>query len=112
DRGYNKLPVAILIGPNTRSSGSILAISFKGRAKTVFIGEHTASGYTTSNYYFPLSTSLFLNLSTTHSIDRNNTVYKVTVEPDVIIRGEDDFNAVTQDNKVKAALQWLKKNSH
>jgi carboxyl-terminal processing protease len=106
-----KIPVAIIIGPATRSSGSILAISFKGRGKTILIGENTASGYTTSNDYFQLGIDLFLNLSTTNSIDRNNKVYKDIVEPDIIIKGEDNFNSVKNDNKVKVAMKWLKNNS-
>lgn len=106
-----KIPVAILIGPATRSSGSILAISFKGRNKTIFIGEHTARGYTTSNDYFQLGDDLFLNLSTANSIDRNNIVYKDIVEPDIIISEEDNFNSISRDKKVKKALDWLKNNS-
>lgn len=106
-----KIPVAIIIGPATRSSGSILAISFKGRSKTIFIGESTARGYTTGNDYFQLGNDLFLNLSTTNSLDRNNIVYKDIVEPDIIIRGEDNFNSISRDKKVKKALDWLRNNS-
>lgn len=106
-----QLPVAILIGPNTRSSGSILAISFKGRPKTIFLGDNTANGYTTSNDYFTYGNNLYLNLSTANSIDRNNKVYKDVVEPDIIVKGEDNFSSVKNDNKVKVALKWLKNNS-
>jgi carboxyl-terminal processing protease len=111
NHNLTKIPVAIIIGPATRSSGSILAISFKGRGKTILIGENTASGYTTSNDYFQLGTDLFLNLSTTNSIDRNNKVYKDIVEPDIFISGEDNFNSISKDQKVKKALDWLKNNS-
>lgn len=110
-RNLAELPIAIIIGPNTRSSGSLLAISFKARDKTIFIGENTASGYTTSNDYLPFGTHLFLNLSTTNSIDRRNRVYKDVVEPDIIIKGDDNFNAIKNDAKVKVALEWLKNNS-
>lgn len=106
-----QLPVAILIGPNTRSSGSILAISFKGRPKTIFIGDNTANGYTTSNDYFTYGNNLILNLSTANSIDRNGKVYKDIVKPDIIIKGEDNFNSIENDIKVKAAMKWLKNNS-
>lgn len=111
NRNLEQLPIAIIIGPATKSSGSILAISFKGRPKTIFIGENTASGYTTSNNYFPLGDNLFLNISTTNSIDRNNKIYKDVVEPDIIIKGDDNFNSIKDDNKVKGALQWLRNNS-
>lgn len=106
-----RTPVAIIIGPTTASSGCILAISFKGRDNTIFIGESTAYGYATANDYFVFGNNLFLNLSTTFSIDRNNKVYKDVVEPDLIIKGEDNFNAIKNDNKVKLALKWLKNNS-
>jgi carboxyl-terminal processing protease len=107
----SKLPVAILMGPNTRSAGSILAISFKGRKNTVFIGDSTANGYTTGNDYFSYGSNLFLNLSTSFSIDRNKKVYKLSVPPDIFIRGEDDFNNIENDKKVKAAMKWLTNNS-
>jgi len=41
---FNKIPVVVLIGPNTKSSGSITAIAFKNRPNTYFIGEPTANG--------------------------------------------------------------------
>lgn len=103
----SKIPVAVLIGPNTRSSGSILAISFKGRDNTIIVGDSTANGYTTGNDYFSFGSNLFLNLSTTFSIDRNNNVYKVSVPPDIFMRGEDDFNNIENDKKVKEAVKWL-----
>lgn len=111
NRDLKNLPVAVIIGPATRSSGSILGIAFKGRPKTVFIGENTANGYTTSNDYFPFGNNLFLNLSTTNSIDRNNKIYKDVVTPDIIIKGGDNFISIKDDDKVKAALRWLKSNS-
>lgn len=107
----SKLPVAILIGPNTRSSGSILAMSFKGRKNTIFIGDSTANGYTTGNDYFSFGGNLFLNLSTSFSIDRNKNVYKLSVPPDIFIRGDDDFINIDNDIKVKEAVKWLKNNS-
>jgi carboxyl-terminal processing protease len=106
----SKLPVAILIGPNTRSAGSILAISFKGRQNTILIGDATANGYTTGNDYFSYGSILFLNLSTSFSIDRNKKVYKLSVPPDIFIRGEDDFNNAENDKKVKVAMKWLTNN--
>ncbi len=106
---FDTLPVALIIGPLTASSGSILAVSFKGRPRTIFIGENSAAGYSTSNDYFPFGNSLFLNLSTTNTIDRNNIVYKDVVRPDLIITGPDNFNSIEEDKKVQLALEWLKR---
>ncbi len=108
----SKLPVAILIGPNTRSAGSILAISFKGRQNAILIGDNTANGYTTGNDYFSYGNNFFLNLSTSFSIDRNKKVYKLSVSPDIFIRGEDDFYNIENDKKVKVAMKWLRNHSH
>lgn len=47
-----RIPVAVLTGPVTKSSGSMAAIAFRGRPNTILIGEPTAEGYTTSNGYF------------------------------------------------------------
>ena len=47
----SKIPAVVLIGPVTRSSGSITAVAFKGRANTYIIGEATADGYSTGNEY-------------------------------------------------------------
>jgi carboxyl-terminal processing protease len=107
----SKLPVAILIGPNTRSAGSILAISFKGRKNTVLIGDSTANGYTTGTDFFSYGSNLLLNLSITYSIDKNKKVYKLSVPPDMLIRGEDDFNNIENDKKIKVAMKWLTNNS-
>ncbi len=105
----SKKPVVILIGPVTRSSGSITALAFKGRQNTYFIGEATADGYTTGNDYFYFRPNLDLNLSVSNSIDRNKKVYKNSATPDIVIKDGDNFGDLEQDAKVKAAVEWLKK---
>ncbi|MBC7875299.1 MAG: hypothetical protein H7Y01_14960 [Ferruginibacter sp.] len=105
----SKLPVAVLIGPVTRSSGSITAIAFKQRPKTWFIGEPTADGYSTGNVFFPLGNNFLLNLSTTFNQDRKKIIYKNSVPPDQIIKGGDDFDNLLNDQKIRLALVWLEK---
>ena len=39
--------------------------------------------------------------------DRNMTIYKSTVNPDITVYHGDDFNHLVQDEKIKAAIQWL-----
>lgn len=109
ERNVSKIPVAILIGPITKSSGSILAIAFKGRENTIFIGEETATGYTTSNDFFVFGSDTYLNLSTANSIDRNGVKYMDHVSPDIFLRGQDDFDNLKRDIKVLAALVWLRR---
>jgi len=110
-RQLDKIPVVLIIGPATRSSGSIVAIAFKGRANTLFVGEPTADGYSTGNDYFYFSPTLDMNLSTSFSQDRDHNIYKNSVTPDLPIDGGDNFEDIHLDEKVKAAIDWIKKNS-
>lgn len=101
------VPVVVIIGPVTKSSGSMTAIAFKGRPNTIFIGEPTADGYTTSNGYFQFAPNLTLNFATNFVADRNNKVYKTTVIPDLTIYQGNDFDNLLNDAKIKAAIKWL-----
>lgn len=105
----SRLPVAVLVGPVTISSGSITALSFRGRARTRLFGEPTASGYTTGNDWFPLGDDVALNLATGFFRDRDGREYRDAVAPDVFVRGVTDFDAPERDDVVRAALAWLEK---
>ncbi len=107
---YSKLPVVVLLSTITRSSGEAIAIAFKGRPHTYFIGVPTAGGYTTSNQPIYLRNDLFLNLAVAYFADRKGTVYKTLVTPDLMIKEKDDFDNLGQDAKVQAAVSWLRKN--
>lgn len=101
-----KLKVVLLIGPNTASSGEATAITFKGRKNTRFIGEDT-SGYTTANDSFRIF-NLNVFMATSVEADRNGNIYLDKVSPDQEIKGLDNFEDLTRDAKVIAALRWLK----
>ncbi len=103
----NQIPLVVLIGPVTKSSGSMTGIAFKKRPNTIFIGEPTADGYTSSNGYFQFAPNLNLNFATHYVADRNITIYKTNVNPDFTIYRGDDFDHLMQDEKIKAAIQWL-----
>ncbi len=101
-------PVVVLIGPVTRSSGSIVAIAFKQRPNTFFIGEPTADGYSTGNDFFYFGAALTMNLSTTFQQDRGKIVYKNAVPPDLVLKDGDNFEALPDDLKVREAVNWIK----
>lgn len=103
----DSIPVAVLIGPVTKSSGSATAIAFKGRPRTTFIGEPTADGYSTSNGYFQFAPNLIMNFATTFVADRKMTIYKRTVDPDITVILGDNFDDLVEDAKIKAAFEWL-----
>ncbi|MFN8290681.1 MAG: S41 family peptidase [Chitinophagaceae bacterium] len=107
---FEKVPVAVLTGPLTTSSGSMTAIAFKQRPRTLFIGEPTAEGYTTGNGYFQFAPNLTILLSTNFAADRRKQVYKQAVPVDVTVKTPDNFDDLLKDGKIKAALNWLRKN--
>ena len=74
-------PIAILVGPNTASSGEMLALTFKGLENVVYFGHQTA-GMTTGNDKFDLSDGSILLLTTSVFVDREGTVYGGSFEPD------------------------------
>lgn len=111
-KGLDEIPVAILIGPVTASSGSNVAIAFKGRPHTLFIGEATAEGYTTSNGYFQFAPNLFMNFAVAYVADRNLNLYPSLVTPDIVVKEGDDFEKLSEDLKIKRALLWLKGSTH
>lgn len=104
------IPIVVIIGPVTKSSGSMTAIAFKNRLNTVFIGEPTANGYTTSNGYFQFAPNLTLNFATNFVADRSMTIYKTTVNPDIVIYHGDNFENLMKDEKIISAMKWFKKN--
>jgi C-terminal processing protease CtpA/Prc len=100
------IPVALLISPATGSSGEFLAIAFKGRDNTVFVGSKTA-GYVTGIQGFGTSNSLFLLISTSYGIDRKGRVYQEAISPDIYLKDEDSFNDIEHDKKVLKASEWI-----
>lgn len=103
------LPIAVLISGNTASSGEMTAITFIGRAKSTLIGEPSA-GYTTTNLGFELNKYSGLNLAVDYASDRNKKIYPKNIEPNIMVSNGDNFEVLSQDEKIKKAISWLKEN--
>ena len=103
----DRLPVAVLIGPATGSSGEQLAIILSTRKNTILIGEPTA-GYVTANNGFLLpGRNHAIVMGQSYTRDKNGQVYKANVAPAIVVAGGDNFEQLNEDLKVKAALRWL-----
>jgi hypothetical protein len=102
-----KTPVAVILGPATRSSGQALALAFKGRQDCLFFGEPTARGATTVTNPFRLSRDGTLRLAVGIMTDRNGVAYPFGLDPERVVEGADNFDLLKQDAKVIAALAWL-----
>lgn len=98
-------PVAVLLSRYTISSGEVVAVAFKGRENTRFIGEETA-GYTTGNGYEPITDDLVMIISESVFVDRNKIRYDKKVGVDEEIPFE-HFPDKSEDQQIKAALKWL-----
>ena len=103
------IPIAILIGGNTASSGEMTAITTIGRDKSILIGE-PSRGYTTTNLGFKLNEYSGLNLAVDYASDRNGMVYPKNISPDILVSDGDNFEVLKKDQKVKAAISWFRKN--
>lgn len=99
--------VVVLISRYTISSGEMVAVSFKGRKNTRFIGEETA-GYTTGNGYDAITNELMLVVSQDVFMDRNKAVYENRVGVDEKIEFEHGVD-LNSDSQVKRATEWLSK---
>jgi len=101
------IPVVILIGPGTGSSGEFFLMAFKGRKKTILLGNETA-GYVTVVAGLPVNNAAYMYISVGYGVDRNGRIYKEALKPDVVFTSPDSFNNIPNDKKVKAAIKWLK----
>jgi len=101
------IPVVVLIGNGTGSSGEFLTMAFKKRENTIFIGTNTA-GYITTTQGFQINDASFLLLSTGYGRDRAGQTYKASIKPDIYNKAPDNFNNISNDKKVLEAIKWLR----
>jgi len=105
------IPLVMLISPVTGSAAECFIISFKGRKETILLGSETA-GYVTVNAGFRINDIASMNLSIGYSADKYGKIYKEAIKPDIPFISPDSFNDIINDEKVKAAINWLKLHSN
>lgn len=103
----SKLPVAVLIGQGTASSGEIVALSFTTRPNTKLFGERTAgvanvtNGYQIQNKGYMLLSHLYVANA------KKRVLSEEFIDPDVYVKSNDNYNEIEKDITVQAAIQWL-----
>jgi carboxyl-terminal processing protease len=95
------LPIAVLTGNQTGSSGEAVVISFAGNEKTRSFGQPTW-GLTTGNGSFELEDGSQIFLASTIMADRNGNQYRKSINPDVTA----DIAEIK--NLVAIATQWIR----
>ena len=101
-----QLPVVLLVGNGTGSSGEFLIMAFQGRPNCILLGTETA-GFVTVNNGFPIGTIAFVNLAVGYGANRNGKIIKSPFKPDISVNTIDSFNAIEKDQKVLSAKQWI-----
>lgn len=97
--------VAVITGIVTGSSGEVTALAFKGRSKTVFIGDNTF-GFTTGNIKLEMPFGAYFALTTGYDSDRNGVFYERII-PDIRIVKQDNFDDLLLDKNVQEAIKYF-----
>jgi hypothetical protein len=95
------VPVAVLVGSRTTSSGEAVAVAFSGRPHARSFG-HPTAGLSTANSGFGLPDGGELFLTTAIFVDRTGKAFPAGVEPDVRVEQTGQV-----DDVLNAALAWL-----
>jgi carboxyl-terminal processing protease len=102
------IPLVILTSNATGSSGEFLIMALKSHKQTILLGEETA-GYTSVIKGVPIKNGIgWMNLSVGYGADKNGNLYKEAMAPDILLNATDKFNDIENDEKVKAAIDWLR----
>ena len=102
------VPVAVLLGPATASTGEVLAVAFRSRAATRSFGAPTR-GLSAGNRTFALSDGASLVLTVAATSDTAGRVYAGPIVPDepVTRAREPSGGEAPPDAPLAAAVSWL-----
>lgn len=100
------LPVAVLVGRYTSSSGEAVASGLNGQTNVRLFGEHTA-GYSTSNDWFTLTPDVMFSPAVGYYISKNGCVHVDGITPQVEIEELLDVSNLTSGKTIDAAKKWL-----
>lgn len=95
-------PVAVLVGPRTASAGEAVAVAFRGRLNTYFVGLPTA-GLATSTQSFSLPDGAELLLTIGTLADRIGRQYEGPIPPDAHVPATEG-----QDEALIVASRWIR----
>jgi C-terminal processing protease CtpA/Prc len=104
------VPVAVLIGPKTASAGEFIAIAFRGRPSTQFLGQPTA-GVSTGNTGIRLADGATLFLTVALGADRTGHIYDGAVAPNTLVQFKFAEIGTEKDPVIGAAVEWLRTQS-
>jgi len=102
----DNIPIVVLIGRYTASSGEVVATALKGQNNVKLIGEQTA-GYTTTNSWFSISNNISLNPSISFYMSEDKTIHKDGVYPDIVINENLNVEDPLSGKVINEAIKWI-----
>lgn len=107
--GQADIPIAVLTGPSTVSSGEILAVYLKQQKNVKLFGEPTPGFCNATEGFLFMNNQGYLLLSVNKIADGKKHIYQaMRVEPDVVVKSDDNYEDLLSDPTVGAAMGWLK----
>lgn len=104
----SKIPVAVLTGPGTASSGEILAVFLKQQQNVKTFGLPTAGFCNVTEGFLFMEQQGYLLLTVNRIADGRKKIYNdMFVTPDVRISGNEDYENFAGDAAVVAAAKWI-----
>lgn len=100
------IPIAVLIGRYTSSSGEALASGLKGLPNVKLFGEITA-GYSTSNSWMLISDNVAFNPAVAVYMSQDKTAHYDGIHPDVYNDASFDFKSPTTGELIEQVSQWI-----
>ena len=108
-KNISTIPVAVLTGPGTASSGEIMALSLSTRPNTRLFGEPSIGVASVTNG-FVIQNKGYLLLTVNYIADaKKKVLVDKFINPDVFVKSDsDDFENPLNDGTVNVAITWLK----
>lgn len=101
------LPVAVLIGPSTGSSGEVTAISFTSRPNTRVFGERSVGYANSTQGFYVGGKRIYMLLATALIKNNKGKIFNHFIDPDVLYPSTIQLNKI-EDDLVLKSLEWLK----
>lgn len=104
------IPVAVLIGPGTSSSGEIMAMMLRDRPRTRLFGTPTGRYCSATEGYLLANNTAYLLLTTNRmaGADKRINTAEEVVPDETVSNAQDNFAQPQADPTVQAALRWLR----
>lgn len=104
-----EMPIAVLIGPSTASSGEILAYLLHAQPNVSAFGEPSLGFCNATQGFFFMDQKGYLLLTVQMIADANQSVnFDMNVIPDVYIKSDDNYENLLEDVTVLPAIDWIK----